>query len=148
LAATIQAELTALFQQLVNELPPGAATIEVSSATQRRPTVISLRPANPEAAKFAVVFDGFDVYSVGLGIHQWEFPYERRYLKGEKDVLTEIQEMARAVAAGNCEQERRRFSIIGRIHVGDYTYVVTDMPKFCKRPFGTRRCPPYSRRNV
>jgi len=144
----MQAELTGLFQQLVDELPPGAATIEISTATRRRPTVISLRPANRAAAEFGVVFDGFDVHSVGFDIHDWEFPYERRYRKGEKDVLTEIQEMARAVLAGHCEQERRRFSVIGRIDVGDYTYAVTDIPKFCKPPFGTRRYAPYSQKNV
>ncbi|MFZ3263640.1 MAG: hypothetical protein WA172_06540 [Terriglobales bacterium] len=136
--------MTALFQQLVDELPPVAATVEVSPATEHRPTVISLCPANPAAAEFFVVLAGLDdIDSVGFGIHQWEFPYERRYRKGEKDTLSEIQEMARAVVAGNCEQERRRFSITGRIDVGDYTYTVGDMPKFCKPPLGTRRYAPY-----
>ncbi|MFY9746408.1 MAG: hypothetical protein WA891_11575 [Acidobacteriaceae bacterium] len=138
------AELTALFQQLVDELPAGAASIKLSPETERRPAVISLLPTNPAAADFGVVFYGSDVHSVGFGIHQWEFPYERRYRKGEKDVLAEIQEMARAVVAGNCEQERRRFSITGRIDVGDYIYSVGDIPKFCKPPFGTRRYAPYS----
>ena len=140
----MQVELTALFQRLVDELPYGAATIEVSPATKHRPTVISLRPANPAAAEFFVVLAGFDeVDGVGFDIHQWEFPYERRYRKGEKGVLTEIQEMARAVIAGKCEQERRRFSIIGRIDLGDYTYAVGDMPRFCKPPFGRRKYEPY-----
>jgi hypothetical protein len=140
----MQAELTALFQRLVDQLPPDAATIEISPATERRPTVISLRPKNPAAAEFGAVLYGSNVHSVGFDIHDWEFPYERRYRKGEKDVLAEIQEMARAVVAGNCEQERRRFSITGRIHVGDYTYAVTDMPKFCKPPFGTYKYAPYA----
>jgi len=146
----MKAELTALFQRLVDELPPGAATVEVSRATEHKPTVISLRPANPAAAEFYVVLAGLDnvVDSVGFGVHQWEFPYERRYRKNEKDILTEIEEMSRAVVAGNCEQERRRFSIIGRIAVEDYTYSVGAMPKFCKPPFGTRRYASYLQRNA
>jgi hypothetical protein len=63
-------------------------------------------------------------------------------------VLAEIEEMARAVVAGNCEQERRRFSVVGRIKVEDYTCSVRDIPKFCKRPFGTRNYEPYSQRNA
>jgi hypothetical protein len=43
-------ELTALFQQLVDEFPLGVATIDVSPATKRRPAVMRLRPANPAAA--------------------------------------------------------------------------------------------------
>ena len=90
------------------------------------------------------MFYGVEVDNVGFDIHYWEFPYERRYRAGEKDVHTEIEEMARAVVAGNCEQERRRFSVIGRINVDDYTYAVKDIPKFCKPPIGTRRYAPYS----
>ena len=56
--------------------------------------------------------------------------------------------MARAVVAGNCERETHRFSITGRIDVGDYTYAVKDVPKFCKPPFGTLRYAPYAQRNV
>jgi hypothetical protein len=41
--------------------------------------------------KFGVVFDEIDVYSAGFGPHNWEFPYERRYRKGQKDVLTELE---------------------------------------------------------
>ena len=32
----------------------------------------------------------------------------------------------------------------GRIHVEDYVYAVTDMPKFCKPPFGIHRYAPYA----
>ncbi|MGH9587139.1 MAG: hypothetical protein ACRD3F_09330 [Acidobacteriaceae bacterium] len=136
--------MTSLFQRLINELPPGTATIEFAPATERRPAAISLRPANSASAEFWVVWDDREVHGVGFGFHEWEFPYERRYRNSEKDVLTEIEEMARAVVAGNCEQERRRFSMIGRIEVGEYTYAVKDVPKFLRPPFGTRRHAPYS----
>jgi len=135
------AELTALFEQIVSELPAGAATINVDSNDV---DWISLQPANAASAEFFVVFDEYDVYGVGFDCHQWEFPYERRYRKGEKDYLTEIEEMARAVIAGKCEQERRRFSLIGRIYMPDYTYGVRDLPKFCKPPRGIHRFAPYA----
>ena len=143
----MQAELTARFQRLVDELPPGTATIEVSPPSERRPATILLLPRNPAAADFCVVYDDLDVYGVAFGLHQWEFPYERRYRNGERDVFIEIEEMARAVVAGNCEQERRWFSMTGRIDVGDCTYAVTDVPKFCKPPFGTHRYAPYTERS-
>jgi hypothetical protein len=141
----MQAEVAALFQRLVDELPPGVAALEISSADHKRPTVISLKPTTSSAAEFGVVCDDLEVDSVSFGLRAyWEFPYERRYRKGEKDVLTEIEEMARAVIAGMCEEERGWFSITGRIRVGDYTYTATNMPYFSKPPFRTLRYGPYA----
>jgi hypothetical protein len=34
----------------------------------------------------------FELYNFGIGWSQWEFPWERRYRKGEKDIPTEIEE--------------------------------------------------------
>ena len=51
--------------------------------------------------------------------------------------------MSRAVIAGNGEVSRGRFSLTGRISVGDYTYEVTEMPMRPRPPFGTRRYSPY-----
>jgi hypothetical protein len=119
----MQTEVAALFQKLLDELPPGVATIDISPADRKRPMVISLKPATSSAAEIWAVCDDFGVYSVGFGLEvYWEFPYERRYRKGEKNVITEIEEMARAVIAGTCEEERGWFSITGRIRIGDYTY--------------------------
>jgi hypothetical protein len=144
----MRSELTALFQRLADELPPGAVCVETRATPDNRSTVIELKPANPAAADFGVLCDDLDVYSVGFGFHDWEFPYERRYRKGEKNVLAEIEEMARAVIAGQCEEVRGWFSTTGKIDVGDYTYRVTDMPKFFIRPFGTHRFAPYMQSSV
>ena len=141
--------MIALFQRLVDELPPGVATIEIVPADRKRPTVISLRPTASSSAEFGVACDDVEVESVNFGLRgYWEFPYERRYRRGEKDVLTEIEEMARAVIAGMCEEECGWFSITGRIRVGDYTYTMTNMPLFSKPPFRTRRYAPYTERNA
>jgi hypothetical protein len=106
--------------------------------------VVDLKPANPRAADFGVHCDDFEIYSFSFGrLSQWEFPYERRYRNNEKDVVSEIEEMCRAVIAGNCEERRGWFSMRGRIYVGDYTYNVTNLPIFPKPPFGTRRYAPY-----
>jgi len=103
-----------------------------------------VRPTNPASANFGVHADDFELYSFGFGRRsQWEFPWERRYRKGEKDVLTEIEEMARAVIAGNCEQRRGPFWLIGKIQVGDYTYRVTDIPMIPIPPFWTRHYAPF-----
>jgi hypothetical protein len=136
------AEITTLFERLVAELPTGTADVHVRQVSAG--TVIDVKPSNPASAKFGVHADDFELYSFGFGPRsQWEFPWERRYRKGEKDILTEIEEMARAVIAGNCEQRRGPFWLVGKIHVGDYTYRVTNLPMFPIPPFWTQRYAPF-----
>ncbi|HEX8817405.1 MAG TPA: hypothetical protein VF753_18060 [Terriglobales bacterium] len=136
------AETTALFERLVAELPAGAAAVHVRQHSAG--TSIDVRPANPASAKFGVHTDDFEIHSFGFGPRsQWEFPWERRYRKGEKDVLTEIEEMARAVIAGHCELKRGLFWLTAELHVGDYTYKVTDLPMF-GIPFSKRQYAPYA----
>jgi hypothetical protein len=108
--------------------------------------VIELKPTNGTAASFWVHCDDSDVYSFGCGLQsQWEFPFERRYRKGEKDVMGEIEEMSRAIIKGKCGEKRGWFSLKGWISVGDYTYRVTNLPKFPIPPIWTRRYAPYVR---
>jgi hypothetical protein len=135
------AEITALFERLVAELPAGAAAVHVHQVSVG--TVIDVKPANPASAKFGVLADDFDLYNFGIGRSQWEFPWERRYRKGEKDILTEIEEMARAVIAGNCEQRRGPFWLSCKIRVGDYAYKMTDLPMLPIPPFWTRHFAPF-----
>jgi hypothetical protein len=133
-------EITALFERLVAELPAGTAAVHVSQGG----TVIGVKPTNPASAFFRVLADDFELYSFSLGRRAyWEFPWERRYRKGEKDVLTEIEEVARAVIAGKCEQRRGPFWLISKIHVGDYTYEVTSLPMLPIPPFWTRQYAPF-----
>ncbi len=135
-------EITALFQRLVDELPSGTATVNVSQVSVG--TVICVKPTNPVSASFNVLADDFELYTFAFAPRAyWEFPWERRYRKGEKDVLTEIEEMARAVIAGKCEQKRGPFWLISRIHVDDYTYKVTSMPMLPIPPFWTRQYAPF-----
>jgi hypothetical protein len=91
-----------------------------------------------------VVFDDKDIYSFSFSTRSyWEFPYERRYRKDEKTVVEEIEEMARAVIAGDCEEERGWFSLTGRIKVGEYTYSTTNLPMVPIPPFYLRHYEPY-----
>lgn len=136
------AEITALFDRLVAEFPAGTAAVHVRQVSAG--TLIDVKPTNPGSASFGVHADDFEVYSFGLGPgSQWEFPWERRYREGEKDILTEIEEMARAVMAGNCEQRRAPFWLIGKIHVGEYTYKMTNVPMLPIPPFWRRHYAPF-----
>jgi hypothetical protein len=136
--------ITALFERLVAELPPNTATLNLYQVPRGGGTFIELKPTNPAAADFGVHCDGTEVFSFSFGVlSQWEFPYERRYRKDEKDTITEIEEMSRAVVAGKCEVIRRWFSLTGRIYVEGYTYEVTDVPMLPRPPFGTRSYAPY-----
>ena len=106
--------------------------------------VVELRPANPACAGFGVhAEDRSEFVDFFFGLATWEFPYERRYRNGEKDIVTEIEEMSRAVIAGDCEVRRRPFWATSCIHVGEYTYSVSDLPMFPIPPFGTWRYAPY-----
>lgn len=136
--------LTELFERLTAELPPETASLNVRYIQGGQGTVVELRPANPACAAFSVhVEDGHDLIDLGFGRATWEFPYERRYRNGEKDIITEIEEMARAVIAGNCEVRRRLFWTTSCIHVNEYTYGVSDLPVFSIPPFGMLRYAPY-----
>jgi len=136
--------LRELFERLAAELPPGIASLNVYDVSAGQGTVIELRPAHPASADFGVhAEDISDSVDFSFGRATWEFPYERRYKNGEKDIVTEIEEMSRAIIAGNCEVRRRPFWVTSCIHVGEYTYSVSDLPMFPIPPFGTRRYAPY-----
>lgn len=136
--------LTELFERLAAELPPGTASLNVYDVQGGQGTVVELRSANPACADFGVhAEEQSDIVDFSFGRGTWEFPYERRYQNGEKDIITEIEEMSRAVIAGNCEVRRRPFWATSCIHFGEYTYSVSDIPVFSLPPFGTLRYAPY-----
>lgn len=142
----VVSELQSLFERLAAELPPEAASLRVYDHSLNGPKIIELVPSNPAAATFGVVADKEQVHSFSFGARSyWEFPYERRYRYDEKDVVSEIEEMSRAVIAGQCEETRGLISITGRIYVGDYTYKMTTIPCFTKPLCGSQRYAPYSR---
>jgi hypothetical protein len=95
--------LTELLERLAAEFPPGTASLNVYDVPGGQGTVVELRPANPACAGFAVhAEDISDFVDFSFVRATWEFPYERRYRNGEKDIITEIEEMSRAAIAGNC----------------------------------------------
>ena len=59
------AEITALFERLVAELPAGTATVHMRHVTLG--TVIEVKPTNPACANFDVLTDDFEPYSFGIG---------------------------------------------------------------------------------
>lgn len=137
-------EISQLFERLIAELPPGTATLNITPVSKGRGTVVEILPANPRAADFGVHCDECDIFSFSFGkLSGWEWPYERRYRYDEKSTLAEVEEMSRAIIAGDCEEIRRWFSRTGRIFVEGYTYKMTDLPKIPRSPFGTIRYAPY-----
>lgn len=143
------AELATLFERLVSELPVGLAAVTVRPLPRDRATAIDVKPTNPASANFGVLADEVQLYSFGFGpISQWEFPWERRYRKDEKDELTEIEGMSRAVIAGRCELTRGPFWMTGKIYVGDYTYRMTDLAMLPFPPFWRRHYVPYGLNSI
>jgi hypothetical protein len=77
--------VSALFEHLVAELPAGTAAVRVRQLPRGIGTAIEMKPTNPASAEFGVHADEVDLFSFGFGPRsQWEFPWERRYRKGEK----------------------------------------------------------------
>ena len=139
----IAADVKSLLERLVAELPAGTASVHAHLLPRDVVNAIEVKPNNPASSDFRVLADEKQVYVFGFGpVSNWEFPWERRYRKGEKDVLTEIEDMSRAIIAGNCELRRGLFWLTAQIHVGDYTYKVTDLPMF-GIPFSKRNYEPY-----
>ncbi len=141
----VLSELTASFERLAGELPAGTATLDIHQDGHGIETIVELKPANPASASCGVHAHEFLLFSFDFGeFSQWGLGFDRRYREGEKDILVEVEEMARAVIAGQCEINRGLTWVVGRIHVGDYTYTkITDVPMFSVFPFGKRRYAPY-----
>ncbi len=138
-------ELTALSERLAGELPAGTAALDIHQDTKGIGTIVELKPANPASASCGVFADEFVFFGFRFGeFSRWELQFDRRYRDGEKDIIAEVEEMARAVIAGQCEMNRGLFWVVGRIHVSGYTYTkITDVPLFSVFPFGKRRYAPY-----
>lgn len=140
----LRSELTSIFEKLIEQFPTGVAELSIMDFSKERDAAIELKPANPGAALCGVHFDDKRIYSFSFGARSyWEFPYERRYRKNEKTAAEEIEEMARAVLDGNCEEQRGWFSLTGRIWIGDFTYRTSNFPMFPIPPFYVRRYEPY-----
>ena len=138
-------ELTALFERLAGELPAGTATLDIQEDGHGIETSVELKPANPASASCGVHAHDFVLFSFDFGgFSRWGLEVDRRYREGDKGIVDEVEEMARAVIAGQCEINRGLTWVVGRIHVGDYTYTkITDVPMFSVFPFGKRRYAPY-----
>lgn len=147
----IEEELTKRLKQLLSELPRDAASLEVGSVPRTGNGVwVTLKPANPAAASIgAYAENGLDMIYFGFGEYgtTWELPFEGYSPNANKEeLLREVEDMSRAVMAGNCEHSRGLLSIRGSIQVGGRPYRVTDCLVFRAVPplRGTRKYEPYS----
>jgi len=139
-------EIKAVLRDLLAELPPDTARLNVYRVPNNDGTVVELIPSNTDAASIEVhVDDGADYVDLSFGERggTWELPLEGRYKDADKSqLLGEVKEMCRAVIAGRCRKSRGAFWLTSKIDVGDYTYKLTDLPMF-GIPFRTRHYAPY-----
>ena len=149
---SIQEDVIALFKSLLAQMPPNIASVEVRRAGRNKHVVeVALTPGNPKAASlWAAVENGSDVVYFGFGHFRntWELPMEGKNRKAGKDeLLQEIEELCKAVMAGNCSHKWGFLSVTASIQVeGRPPYKVTDMPVFrTSLPLhGTRFYEPYT----
>lgn len=138
--------LRALFEQIVAELPPKLATLEVRHTRNDDGFIFELLPAKEGCAPIMVHKDDeveLVDFSFG-GSGTWELPYEGRYKSADSsNVLPEVEQLIRAVVAGHCEIKHRLISVVSAVYVETYTYRVVDVLRFSFPPFTTRRYKPY-----
>jgi len=146
----IESELVALLKQVLASLPSNRASLEVKGARRNGEGMIAvLKPKKSGAASIvAHAENGPPLVDFSFGDYEptWELPIEGHNPKANrKELLQEVEEMCRAVIAGNCEHKRGLLSIRGRIQVGDRQYRVTDMLVFRPTPplHGIRKYEPY-----
>ena len=140
-------KLRVLFERLLAELPHDTACLNIYRVPKGDGTVIDFVPANRDSASFGVHVDddgvGYLDFSFGR-IGTWELPQEGRNRKASAEqLLSEVEQMSRAVIAGKCEETRGLFSLTSRIHVDGYTYEMVDLPMLPVPPFGTRKYVPF-----
>jgi hypothetical protein len=149
---SIEEDLIALFQRLLGEMPPNAASLEVRRVGRSKEGIqVILTPRNPGAAAlWAHAEKGLHLVDFGFGdwSNTWELPIEGRNPKARKEeLLQEVRELCKAVIAGNCSYERGFLSRTASIQVeGRPRYRITDMPIFRTRPplHGIRFYEPYT----
>jgi hypothetical protein len=149
---SIEEDLVAQFQQLLAEMPPDAASLEVRRVGRNKEGIqVTLTPGNPGAAAlWAHAEKGRHLVDFGFGdwSNTWELPIEGRNPKaGKEELLQEVRELCKAIIAGNCRYERGFLSRTASIQVeGRPRYRITDTPIFRTRPplYGTRLYEPYT----
>ncbi len=148
--ANIEKELVELLNNLLSEIPPNVASLEVKRAGPNgEGVVVVLKPQNPASA--AVVChaeNGLGLVDFSFGEYgpTWELPIEGDNPEASKnEVLQEIGEMCRSVVAGHCKHKRGFLSITGSIQVGGCRYRITDLLVFRAVPplRGTRNYESY-----
>jgi hypothetical protein len=141
-------QFKSLFEMLVAELPAGAAKVNSYRVPRGDGSVVEVLPSNEKSASFGVHVDDGAVAYVDFSFGRfgtWELPLEgRNHEAGTEQLVPEVEQMARAVIAGNCDQTRGLFSLTSRVYVEGYTYKVVDLPVLPIPPFGTRRYAPYA----
>jgi hypothetical protein len=142
-------QLKSLFERLVAELPAGTAKINIYRVPRGDGSVIEVLPSNQQSASFGVhVDDSVEYVDFSFGrIGTWELPQEgRNHQARAEQIVQEVEQMARAVVAGKCDETRGLFSLTSRVYVEGYTYKVVDLPMLPIPPFGTRRYAPFAQR--
>jgi len=140
-------QFKSLFETLVAELPTGTARVNFYRVPRGDGSVVEVLPSNEKSASFgAHVDDGVEYVDFSFGrIGTWELPQEgRNHQAGAQQLVQEVEQMARAVIAGRCDETRGLFSLTSRVYVEGHTYKVVDLPMLPIPPFCTRHYAPYA----
>jgi hypothetical protein len=121
----IEADLNSAIEQVVAELPRGAARLEKKRGKDGG-IALNIIPSNPHAAPMgAHAENGSELVDFWFGEFgtTWELPIEGQNPGATKtEVLAEVQQLCRAVLDGRCEERIGLFWTAGIIYVAGETY--------------------------
>jgi hypothetical protein len=123
----MEQKLRLMFERLLSELPPETAALRMRRTTKNDGAVFELIPSNDRAATiFVHAEDNFDLVDFSFGDSgTWELPSEGRNPNtGADGTLLEVEDMCRAVMAGNCVCQQGWLLSGSRIFVDGFVYAV------------------------
>ena len=110
----LAARIFALFQELVEEIPPGTASVESRRGKYYVDSVISLKPCNARAAAFWVhIQDKWPCVDVSFGSGTTVEVSDKSF----DTLVALVKQLASAVIAGRCEERFGFLGIRGTIRV-------------------------------
>jgi hypothetical protein len=131
---TTERLVTGLFQDILESLPTGCASLRIQPTKDPQIFSVSLVPSNERSAEFGTMVSEDGIYSVFFGkkptFTDFECPWEIGLPRsaGLDRHFDIIRKMCLAVIAGRCEHHFERRSTRGLIHVSEKeVYRVADI---------------------
>jgi hypothetical protein len=130
-----------VIEEMVSELPSGTANLVVKNIGNDE-VLITVEPANPEAAKISVHLDRASLIDFHFGEFggTWELPDEGiSKQKSKESLLQGVKQFTQAVIQGKCEERIGLISTSGILWIDEQPHHVTNFLDFHPLRFWSKR---------